>query len=101
MALDESKVQKAVEEFRKNPYWREYYDNAPTENCKRYVALEFYQSEYLDLQATQQERRALREAMTLQDFEHLYEYVGHNPLKGLYRGKIVALGGKDPWESAK
>lgn len=60
MALDESKVQKAVEEFRKNPYWREYYDNAPTENCKRYVALEFYQSEYIDLQATQPERRALR-----------------------------------------
>lgn len=101
MALDESKVQKAVEEFRKNPYWREYYDNAPTENCKRYVALEFYIGEYLDLQSPREEIMKLREIMTLQDFVHLYKYVGHNPLKGLYRGKIVALGGKDPWKSAK
>ena len=38
MKLYESKVAKAVEEFCKN-LWKEYYDNAPTKECKRYIAL--------------------------------------------------------------
>ena len=46
--LNEAKIKQAVEEFSKNPYWREFYEKAPSKNAKRRVALGFFWSETQD-----------------------------------------------------
>lgn len=92
--LNEKKINAAVEEFTKNPHWKAYYEQAPSEACKRYIALEFYYSENLgeieDYDAYKAEKKRLQGEFTHEDWAHLYKYAGNNPLKAFYRKKMEA-----------
>lgn len=43
--MDEKKIKKSITAYCKNPFWKELYYNAPSDECKRYVALGFYYSD--------------------------------------------------------
>lgn len=90
--MNEKKIQSALEKARKNEYWKGKYDEAPSDACKRYVALGFYYSDNMgeisDYDAYKAERDKLEESFTKADWEHLYEYEGNNPRKGYYRKKM-------------
>ena len=95
--MNEKKVKEAVEVFTKNPSWKGYYDDAPTKECKRYVALDFYRSqnyssmEQDEADAVRAEQKELQGKMGLADWKHLVQYQGNNPFRGLCLQKIREL----------
>ncbi|MCD8294864.1 MAG: hypothetical protein LUE27_06470 [Clostridia bacterium] len=89
--LDEEKVQYAVQEFCKNPYWKEEYDSAPTPRSKRFEELIFYASEFPEADDFQEERYRLEEEMGLEDWEYLYRTSGNDPWGARCRRKVKEL----------
>ena len=97
--MDEKKIQKAVDEFIKNPSWAEFYNNAPSKACKRYVALNFYLSDNYSsilndaavLKALKKEQAELEEKFKLSDWKHLAKYAPNNPGKKRILEKIKEL----------
>ena len=43
--ITEEEIWEAAKEFLMNPYWKRYYDDAPSEYSKRYALLSFFWSE--------------------------------------------------------
>ncbi|MCD8287069.1 MAG: hypothetical protein LUD50_07595 [Clostridia bacterium] len=89
--IDEKKVQYAVKEFCKNHYWRAEYKHAPTPLSKRYVALQFYWSEFTDATDYVEEKQMLEDTMGLEDWEYLYKHAGHDPWGARCRKKVEEL----------
>ena len=46
--IDMDDVREILEETLENPYWAEYYNDAPNDKCREFIALEFYYSEFED-----------------------------------------------------
>lgn len=92
--MNEKKIKAAVEEFTKNPHWKAYYEQAPSEACKRHIALEFYYSESLGEVENYDEYKAEREKLqgefTREDWAHLYKYAGNNPWKAHCKKQMEA-----------
>ena len=88
--VDENKVQESVAEFLENPYWAKYYNEAPSDVCKRYIALEFYFSDSEDEEAAD-EMDSLENELNLADWQHLLKYCGNNPRRVVIAEKIKAL----------
>jgi len=44
-------VRDNLREWCKNPYWKAFYEGAPSELCRDYIALDFYASETEDEEA--------------------------------------------------
>ena len=90
--MNERKIQKSLKQFRVNPFWKEYYETAPTGTCKRYIELEFYYSDYLgnipDYEELKKESDELEKGFVKADWEHLYKYCGNNPKKVYYKNKL-------------
>ena len=89
---NEYAVNKAVNEACKNEYWKNFYESAPSETCKRYIALKFYYSvtlgnvpNYDELEA---ESKNAEEKFTKADWQHLYRHCGNNPRKVYYKKKM-------------
>lgn len=75
-------VQKAVALFRRNPYWREYYDGAPTERLKEWIGYQFYYSSSgIPEDEVVECMRRLEEELNWQEWEYLLRYAGNNPFK--------------------
>ncbi len=88
---NERKVQIALKRFLKNDGWREEYENAPTEQCKRHMALIFYRSVFYDADDYKEEKEALEASFGLEDWKYLYRHAGKNPFKLLCKRKIREL----------
>ena len=84
---------KLVQEWLKNPAWREYYEKAPSEECKEVIRLEFLYSELETDELGEQLDEAEKE-LKLEDWRHLYRYCGNNPRKKFIYDRIAALGGE-------
>ena len=76
--IDEKKVKQALGVYLKNEYWREYYENAPSILCGRYIELEFADGMYDDSKINK-ERRSMYDVLGLEDWIYLKKYAGHNP----------------------
>jgi len=90
--MNERKTQKALKKFCENQYWKEYYETAPTDACKRYIELEFYYSDYWgqipDYDELKKESDSLEEEFVKADWAHLYKYCANNPKKVYYKNKM-------------
>lgn len=90
--MDEKKIQAAVKKACENEYWQEYYDNAPSEACKRYIALEFYYSDNLgnvpNYDEFEAESNKAEQKFTKADWQHLYNHCANNPKKVYYKKKM-------------
>ena len=40
--IDMKEVYANAEDWKENPYWKEYYETAPSEQCRKLIALEFW-----------------------------------------------------------
>lgn len=91
----EKEIEKAVESFCENPFWKRYYESAPSENCKRYIALQFYNSERVlsgkNAESLTDERNELEEKFGVEDWKHLAKHAGNNPFRGKCLKKIREL----------
>ena len=81
-----------LNEWMKNPFWREYYELAPSEKCRELIALEFIYSEYQSDEVIQEMRQTEKE-LDLEDWQYLYRYCGNNPRKQMIHDRIRELGG--------
>ena len=83
---------KVLKEWTKNPYWREYYEKAPSEKCREMILLEFMYSEYgtKEIAAELDEKE---KELALEDWQHMYKYCGNNPTKSYIEKRIRELGG--------
>lgn len=99
--IDEKKVELAVAEFTKNPYWKAKYDEAPTELSKRDTALSFYRSWFAgkiseaDRKEALAESDALKHKFGLVDWQHALKYCGHNSFRTICVQKIAELSGSE------
>ncbi len=85
--------EKALETFLKNDSWKEYYEKAPSEACRKAIEGEFVRSlnsEY----GEEYSRETLERTLALEDWKWLYEWCGNNPRKAFIAGKIRELGGE-------
>ena len=86
--IDRNEVREILEETMENPFWAEYYNKAPSDRCREFIALEFYNSEYED-EETGAAMDAIEDEMDIDDLRHLYRYCGNNPRKGILARKIA------------
>ena len=95
MVFTDKQIKSAVETFRENEYWREYYDNAPSDDCRKYIAFKFCHSlhvinsgEYGKTEQVENEYKRLEEKLKLNDWRWLYRYSGNNPERIKFKQKI-------------
>ena len=95
--MNVSLLHEAVRDACENPYWKEYYEEAPTDNCKLYIAFEFLLSEaalndwHIDEDEIREKKKQLEGSFRYPDWMHLHKYSGHNPLRSYYRRKMEEL----------
>ena len=92
-----TEMERILKEWLENPFWREYYEGAPSDRCRELIALEFMYSEdgydEEELEEIQREMERVEETLGLEDWQHLYRYCGNNPRKKIIHDRIVKLGG--------
>lgn len=90
--LENNAVRAVLDEWLENPVWREYFETAPSLQCREMIALEFMYNEYEseEIAAALDEKE---DELKLEDWQHMYKYCGSDPVKGYIRKKIRELGG--------
>ena len=81
--VNAEEVKKCLDEWLENPYWAKMYNEAPSEMCKRYIALDFYYSD-TENEAIAEMLDALETELSKEDWEHLLKFS-----EGPERGKIM------------
>lgn len=76
-----TKIKEAVKEFCKNDYWKEYYEKAPSENCKKYIEYTFVQSLFGVDEDNSKNKKEVSNKLKYNDWKHLHKYAGNNPFK--------------------
>ena len=89
--------EKALEVFLANDNWKEYYEQAPSDACRKAIEGEFVRS-LNRLYGAEYSREALEAALGPEDWQWLYKWSGNNPQKGYIARKIRESGGELPAE---
>lgn len=92
---EQEKVQAALRLFLENPYWRRYYETAPSELCKQYIEQEFCYSQYTSPEAYETIIE-IENMLSLDDWKHLLTFCGNNPRRAFIKKVIQALETNDP-----
>ena len=79
-----------IQEWLENPTWRKYYEEAPSDQCREYIALEFRYSDTEDEEIAK-EMDALLETLRADDLRHLVAYAGNNPQKAAFLKRAEEL----------
>ncbi len=79
-----------ISEWLENPAWREYYEDAPSDRCRKFIALEFRYSDTED-DETAKQMDAVEAELSVQDLRYLARYAGNNPRKADLMKRIAAL----------
>ena len=87
-------MSEALKEWLENPTWRKYYEEAPSEKCREYIALEFQYSDTEDEEIAE-EMDALLETLKAEDLRHLAAYAGNNPQKAAFLKRAEELEKRD------
>ena len=88
--IDRNEIRENLEEWLQNPSWAEYYNSAPSDRCRQFIALEFYNSEEED-EEVGEAMEAIEEQMNAEELRHLMKYCGNNPRKGILARKIAKM----------
>lgn len=94
--IDVNDVRQAVERFRRNPYWREYYDGAVSERLQEWVGYQFLLSQ--DPECPDEvvaAMKRLEEEFTVEEWEYVHKFTGNNSYKATVQKKIEALRKKE------
>lgn len=84
-------LEDSVSSFVKNPYWKKFLEDAPTELCKSYIRLSYYLSKlfFSDHESTSEELKAVNKKMdicekafSIEDWMYLLKHDGNSPFAG-------------------
>lgn len=82
----------SVQSFLENPYWERYFNEAPSDDCRKYIAYEFYLSDIDEDDEEAEEKAELAEAaLDIDDWKYLYEHCSNNPRKSYIKQMIRRL----------
>lgn len=73
--MDMNKVEANLKGWLQNPTWKSFYDEAPSDKCREYIAMDFYASE------TESEEAFLK-------MDELLKGLGYEDLNYLYHRSI-------------
>lgn len=90
----EKERKKALKAFLQNEYWREYYENAPSDTCKEYIELGFLWSKYARNGDENDRPPRFKGELDINDLQYLHDHEGNNRMKYNYKKKIDALKAK-------
>ena len=79
-----------ISEWLENPHWKKYYEEAPSDTCRQYIALDFRYSATEDEEVAK-EMDALLEKLRAEDLRHLAAYAGNNPQKAAFLKRAEEL----------
>lgn len=85
--IEESKRKDAIDGFLKNPYWKRYYDNAPTDECREYIACTFSFSKHGDPDDLSR-KKSIEPKLKASDWRYLYENEGNPQMKSILEEKM-------------
>ena len=85
-------VREGLQEWLENPHWAKYYDSAPSDKCREYIALDFYYSDTEDDEVAEA-LDELEKDLTVEDWKHLLKYSDPGPERGKIIRKIAELEG--------
>ena len=83
-----------ISEWLENPHWKKYYEEAPSDTCRQYIALDFRYSDTEDEEVAE-EMDALLEKLRAEDFRHLAACAGNNPQKAAFLKRAEELEKRD------
>ena len=84
--------EEALKVFLKNASWREYYEKAPSDACRKAIEGEFVRSLNTDY-GTAYEKGKLEAVLGPEDWKWLYRWCGNNRRKQYIARKIEETGG--------
>lgn len=87
---DRNEIREVLQEWLENPAWKSYYEDAPSDRCRDFIALEFFYSDTED-EETAREMDAVEAELAAEDLRHLVLYAGNNPRKAALLRRIAAL----------
>ena len=88
---DEMQMETAMSIFMKNEYWKEVYENAPSDQCRNYFRLGFFSSLYPPPDDYAQAKDALYDSLAVEDWEYLRRIHTGTPFVKICRDRIQAL----------
>ncbi len=88
--IPKAEFDEAVALYMENPYWCRYYETAPSEVCKEFITMEFYNSEHQTPEA-EDVLREMEDELGLEDWKHLLKYCGNNPRRAFITKVIEAF----------
>ena len=84
-------MKEALDVFLQNPHWKEYYETAPSEECREYIEHSFRLSLYGITPDIEKRDKELEDLFTVRDWEHLAKYAGNNPFRSKCKKMISNL----------
>ena len=85
--IDATAVRQNLDDWLQNPSWAAVYNDAPSENCRKYIAMMFYASETEDEEAFAELDR-MEAALDKADLTYMYQN-SEGPEKGRL-AKLIA-----------
>ena len=95
--IPEDGLKANLESWLENPFWREYYEEAPSDICRTIISLEYWESEYRT-GAAHCAIKDLEDDLSVEDWRHMYRYCGNNPRKKIIHDRIMDLELKDQYD---
>ena len=93
--IDKEMLEESLEKAMKNKYWKEQYENAPSEECKEYLKYTFCYSDNFDPEENEKEfdelQKEVEGKLAVDDWEYLKEMVPNSPFVGYCNMKIKEL----------
>lgn len=92
--FDKEKMQQTMDLYLQNEGWKETYENAPSDSCKKFLRLSFYKSqngepsgdEYIEV------RDEIYSELGVEDWAYLEKSFGNSPFRATCRKKLAELG---------
>ena len=87
-------MRNGFEIFMENPYWKKYYDNAPSDILKKYIKLEFENSPYVSKKQNddyEEEKAKVMAQFTNEDWQYLIDNTTSGQAKLEYRKHLREL----------
>ena len=82
--------EKALDIYLKNDSWKEYYEKAPSDACRRAITGEFVRS-LNRVYGAEYSKEVLEAPLGLEDWKWLYRWCGSNPRKSYIAERIAEL----------
>ena len=94
--FDKEKMREAMELYLQNDGWKEMYENAPSDVCKKFFRMTFYKSMHGEPSGERyaEVKEKVYASLGIADWEYLKNCFGNSPFRKVCSDKIKELQGQ-------